>query len=163
MTIAFNADEVFEMAEQIERNGGKFYRKAAEKNNDASARALLSEIADQEDEHLAAFKEMRKELGRRENEPTTFDPYGEAALYLKAMADGRVFDLKEDPAAKLKGDESLAAIIQTAIGLEKDSIIFYLGLKETMPQKLGADRITAIINEEMKHIRWLSDKLGDNA
>ena len=26
----FNADEIFEMAEQIERNGAKYYRNAAE-------------------------------------------------------------------------------------------------------------------------------------
>jgi len=30
MPIPFNADEVFEMAEQIERNGARFYRAAAE-------------------------------------------------------------------------------------------------------------------------------------
>ena len=29
--ITFNPDEIFEMAEQIERNGAKFYRKAAER------------------------------------------------------------------------------------------------------------------------------------
>ena len=29
MGVTFNADEVFEMAEQIERNGAKFYRAAA--------------------------------------------------------------------------------------------------------------------------------------
>ena len=31
MGIDFNADEVFEIAEQIERNGAKFYRNVAEK------------------------------------------------------------------------------------------------------------------------------------
>lgn len=30
MSFNFNADEIFEMAEEIERNGAKFYRKAAE-------------------------------------------------------------------------------------------------------------------------------------
>ena len=29
MSVDFNADEIFEMAEQIERNGVKFYNKAA--------------------------------------------------------------------------------------------------------------------------------------
>ena len=31
MSTAFNADEVFEMAEQIEQNGARFYREAATK------------------------------------------------------------------------------------------------------------------------------------
>ena len=30
MSIVFNADEILEMAEQIERNGAKFYRRASE-------------------------------------------------------------------------------------------------------------------------------------
>ena len=30
MSYDFNADEIFEIAEQIERNGAKFYRTAAE-------------------------------------------------------------------------------------------------------------------------------------
>jgi len=34
MTVALNAIEVFEIAEQIERNGAKFYRKAAELFNE---------------------------------------------------------------------------------------------------------------------------------
>ena len=34
MGITFNANEVFEMAEEIERNGAKFYRQAAEKASD---------------------------------------------------------------------------------------------------------------------------------
>ena len=160
MSIIFNADEVFEMAEQIERNGSAFYRKAAANNPDGSESALLLEIAAQEDEHLAVFQKMRKELAGRETEATTFDPHGEAALYLKAMADGRVFDPNEDPVSRLKGQESLAEIIRIAIELEKDSIIFYLGLKEAVPEKMGSNKLTNIIREEMKHIRWLSEKLG---
>ena len=31
MPITFNADEIFEMAEEMERNGAWFYRRAAEK------------------------------------------------------------------------------------------------------------------------------------
>ena len=35
MSEVFNADEVFEMAEKIEKNGADFYRKAAEKAKNA--------------------------------------------------------------------------------------------------------------------------------
>ncbi len=31
MAISFNLDEIFEMAEQIEKNGANFYREAARK------------------------------------------------------------------------------------------------------------------------------------
>lgn len=158
MSIVFNANEVFEIAKQIERNGGVFYRKAA--GNSPEGRELLLEIAKQEDQHFAAFEEMQKELTPREAESSAFDPDDEGALYLRAMADGYVFDVKKDPAEILKGNESLEEIIKVAIAMEKDSIVFYLGMKEMVPRKLGEEKVDHIIKEEMKHIGWLSDKLS---
>jgi len=38
MSFVFNADEVFEMAIQIERNGEKFYRDSAKRIKDSEAR-----------------------------------------------------------------------------------------------------------------------------
>ncbi|MHC4125863.1 MAG: ferritin family protein, partial [Planctomycetota bacterium] len=81
MAITFNADEIFEMAEEIERNGAKFYRKAAEKTSDKETRSLLGNLAEMEDGHLKVFEEMRKELSGREKERDIFDPDNEAALY----------------------------------------------------------------------------------
>ena len=41
MIYDFNADDIFEMAEQMERNGAKFYRTAAESSGAGSAKDLL--------------------------------------------------------------------------------------------------------------------------
>jgi len=51
-------------------------------------------------------------------------------------------------------------ILQKAIGMEKDSIVFYLGIKELVPERLGKGRIDAIIREEMNHITSLSKRLA---
>ena len=156
MSIVFNADEVLEMAAQIERNGGAFYRKAADISTEG--KELLLQIAEQEDEHLALFESMRKDLSSRETEATAFDPDNEASLYLKAMADGHVFDLNgDDPAKLLRGNETLDDIIRMAIQAEKDSIAFFVGMKELVPERLGGDKVDALIKEEMRHIRWLVD------
>jgi rubrerythrin len=41
----FNIDEVFEIAEQIERNGARFYRKAAKKRQrNSSYKKVLLEL-----------------------------------------------------------------------------------------------------------------------
>ena len=157
MSIVFNADEVFEMAAQIERNGAAFYRKAA--GNNPEGREFLLQLAEQEDQHLATFEEMRKELTARQAESTTFDPDNEGVLYLQAMAGGHVFDVSKDPTAMLNGNESLKDIIQIAIGMEKDSIIFYLGIEVMVPKQLGKEKMNVIIKEEMRHIRWLNEKL----
>ena len=160
MPIKFNAEEVLDMAAQIERNGGVFYRHAAKNNEEG--RELLLRLAEQEDEHLALFERMRDELTSAESEGTAFDPYEEASLYLKAMADAHVFDLKGgDPTRMLKGDESLDDIIHVALRAEADSIAFFLGMKDLVPDSLGRDRVDSLIKEEMKHIRWLHDRHAD--
>ena len=157
MGIPFNADEVFEMAEQIERNGAKFYRAAAVKFPEV--RQVLSDLAAMEDEHEKTFAAMRAELSGTEMEPPVFDPDGQAQMYLRAMADEYVFDIKTDPLEQLAGQETPEDVLKMAIGLEKDSIAFYVGLKESVSRKAGKDKVEAIIKEEMGHIVTLSQKL----
>jgi rubrerythrin len=153
----FSADEVFEMAEQIERNGGKFYRKAAEKY--PALRTLLLELAAMEDKHEKTFARMRTELSAREVEAPVFDPDDEAQMYLRVMAGGHVFNLRADPAEKLADIGTTEELLKMAMGVERDSIAFYVGLKESVSQKAGRDRVEGIIREEMKHVAILNEKL----
>ena len=159
MSITFNAFEIFEMAEQIERNGVKFYRKAAQSISDQDVRQTLLDLADMEAEHEETFAGMRKQLSDRDRELRVFDPENEVALYLQAMANGHVFDLKKDPGEQLTGTETVEDILKLAIDAEKDSIVFYLGLKDFVPAKAGKDRVEAIIKEEMGHIAVLNRRL----
>lgn len=157
--IGFNADEVFEVAEQIERNGERFYRKAT--NGAAKEMAqLLLELADMEADHQKTFHEMRKELSGKELASTVFDPHGQAVMYLRALGEGKVFDIDSDPSEKLTGAESVEDVLTTAIGLEKDSVVFYVGMKEMVPAGHGKEKIDKIISEEMGHILLLNEELA---
>ena len=160
MTFEFNADEILEMAEQIERNGARFYRKAAELVEDAAVRKLLEDLAVWEDGHERTFATMRADLADQEREPKVFDPEHETSIYLRAMADGHVFDATVDPVDTLTGRESAEDILRIAIGQEKDSIVFYTGLKEMISQTAGRERIEAIIKEEMGHIGFLNREIA---
>ena len=160
MNIHFNADEIFQMAEQMERNGAKFYRRVAEGAADPQPRQLLLDLAVMEDDHEKIFAAMRTGLSHREREGIVFNPEDETASYLRAIANEHVFDVKADPAEFLTGQETMEEVIQTAIGLEKDSIVFYLGIKDMVPEKLGKIRIENIIEEEMGHIASLSEALA---
>ena len=153
MSIDFNADEVFEIAEQIERNGAKFYRKAAESVSDSDKKEFLINLAEMEDDHEKIFKSMRAELSQNEKMITTFDPEGDSEKYLRALADTRIFYEKDIKTT------SLDEIFKSALTAEKDSIVFYLGMKEVVPKHLGRERLDEIIKEEMSHIRFISDKL----
>ena len=154
MRYDFNADEVFEMAEQMERNGEKFYKSAAATIDDEAHKKLLLELAAMEVDHEKTFKAMRSDLKAAEKSATIFDPEGEAALYLRALVDTRVFFEKKVDVS------SMEKILKAAIEAEKDSIVFYLGMKNAVPEKLGQDRIEGIIKEEMGHIRLLSRELA---
>ncbi len=153
MMYDFNADDIFEMAEQLERNGAKFYRTAAQAVADQGSKDFLFKLADMEAGHEKTFKKMRETLTTAEKTPTVFDPEGEAVLYLRALADTRVFFQKE------MDTTSMVAILKDAITAEKDSIVFYLGMRDGVPENMGRNRLDAIIKEEMGHIRLLSSAL----
>ena len=76
MPTPISADEVFEMACEMERNGGAFYRRAAEQAADDGNRELLTGLAAMEDDHLKTFSALREEFARQggivqdENEAT---------------------------------------------------------------------------------------------
>ena len=153
MSYDFTADDIFEMALQMERNGANFYRTAAEKTAEASAKELLLGLAAMEDEHEKTFAELKADLTDKEKSATVFDPEGESTLYLRALVDTRVFFEKEIDVT------SMEDILKSAITAEKDSILFYLGMKDLVPDKFGKGRLDNIISEEMGHIRLLSKEL----
>ncbi len=159
MSVEFSADDVFAMAEQIERNGGRFYHRAAEKAH-GEAKEILSRFAIMEYEHERVFQALRAELPETARQPLVFDPEGDLGLYLRAMADGYVFDVREDPSATLSGDESTEALFEMALRREKEAVVFYVGLKTSVPAEVGRDKIDRIIVEELGHIGILSRELA---
>ena len=95
MSFEFSAYEIFEMAEQMERNGQQFYNAAAAAVQGEEHKKLLLELAGMEVDHEKIFKAMRTELTQKQKQTNVFDPEGDAALYLKALVDTRVFFQKE--------------------------------------------------------------------
>ena len=160
MAIVFNADEIFKMAIRIEENGAAFYRKAATTQSEQKDRDLLEELAAMEDGHAATFKEMQTGLTKEEQEETVFDPNNEIGLYLNANADAHGGEGAPSVADSLTGNETMEEIVETAIGLEKKSILFYLGLKDLTPEHLGKDKVDHIIGEEKKHVAQLAGILA---
>jgi rubrerythrin len=160
MPITFNAAEIFEMAVEIEQNGAKFYREAAKKTADEDTKKMLLDMASMEDGHIKTFQAMRKELTEKEKAKTVFDPYNEGGLYLQAMADSHGTEGKVSPIQKLTGQETIQEILEIALNAEKDSVVFYYGLKSYVSEKAGKDKVEAVIMEELSHIRILLDKLN---
>ncbi|SLM28641.1 conserved hypothetical protein [Desulfamplus magnetovallimortis] len=154
MSYNFSADEIFEMAKQIEVNGAKFYKEAAEKVQGESEKEFLTTLAHMEEKHEKTFAKMHEQFKAivKDKDESMFDPDGEAVRYLKSLADSKIFFKKDPP-----GD-TMENILHSAIRAEQDSVIFYLGMCELVSDELGKNRVDKIIKEELDHIRILSQK-----
>lgn len=152
MPIRFTADEVYEMADRIEKNGVRFYRRLSEIFTKDEDKKVLLKLASMEEEHQRIFAIMRSELTPEEKARVVFDPDGQTNPFLHALADGAVFTVSEDPAKAVTGKERPVDLLKIALGMEKDSIVFYTGMKEVVPARLGVGQLDEIIREEMNHM-----------
>ena len=151
MGATFNADEIFEMAEQIERNGAAFYRKAAGLAKDPEIRTLFSHLAVMEETHLRLFGEMRARYAQDRGAKRQFDPDDEAMQYLQTLASRQGWEGKASPLREMNGTEPLEQVLWKALAAEKDSVAFYTGMKNMVS---AADRrpLDEIIREELVHV-----------
>ena len=158
MGLVFNADEVFAMAVQIEANAGAFYRAMADKHEDSEHRDVLEMLADMEVEHERTFRKIREDMAEK-TASATFDAYDEGGQYLSAIASG--FNLEGAPsvAERLTGEETIEDVLRIALDLEKQAILFFLGIKDIVPVELGKEQIDTIIAEEKKHLVVINEEL----
>jgi rubrerythrin len=158
MKIYFNADEILEMAAEIERQGAKFYAKAASLFKEPDIRQMLSGLSAMEIGHEKTFASMRAKI--LSDTYKGYDPDELAAAYIRTFTEGKVFNAKRDLSATLTDKTTLKNILNMAIDAEKNSIVFYTGIMRAVPEALGKDILDHIIAEEMKHIVMLADKLS---
>ena len=159
MSFSFNADEILKMAEQIERNGARFYRSAADAGFNQGISDKLVELAEMEDCHEKTFATMRGGLNSRETESLVFDPEGQTERYLMAMADSSLFDQTIDASDKVRG-KTIQEVLNMALATEKESILFYLGLENLVPERLGKGKVNGIVKEEMAHVALINGYLA---
>lgn len=144
MKLYYSQEEALQLAVRIEDRGADFYRAAAAGSQDPETAALFIKLAEYEVEHGKYF------LSLLDAKFPDFEP-SQLAGELFALADAAVFPEKPEdvPAAP-------AAALRLAIGFEKDSVLFYLGLKEAVNDPAGSEGVGRIIREEMSHISALS-------
>lgn len=150
--------EALRAAVRVEENGARFYAKAAAEAADPDAARAFARLADFEEEHRGYFAALSLELEQRESLFVN-DPKGEFAASVEALADTGVFGLAGDPAALLGPRRSALESVRFAIEMEKDSVVFYLGLQEAMADREEADKVGGIIKEELRHLAILSGLL----
>jgi len=159
MSVTFTMDEMLAMAERIEQNGATFYRRAAIQVSDDGMKETLNWLAEQEEEHEEIFAGMRTELHGKDTGDPVWDPDNEYEMYVRALADGKVFDLSEEPSKTLEGLSTVKDILEFALGREKDSIVFYMVVNKATSDGLNKQKIQGILDEEIGHVALITNRL----
>lgn len=161
MKESLDADYVLQMAQRVEQNGQDFYLIAARRIGDPTACQLLMALADREGSHAQTFGAIRKRLAaaRPPREAST-DVDGPLGRYVHGLYAGKFFDPAVGPEQYFRGNESPQDIVMTAIGQEKESILFYEGLKQVLASDDDLAAVDRIIREETQHISDLAGLLA---
>lgn len=159
MDVELNAYEVLEIAEKIERNGATFYRRAAGLCDDPRLSKLFVELAQWETGHIDIFREMKEQCAEQDWELGHYAPDRLDPPDPRTLAGLAPFGIRSDPADQLTGSEPKADILRMALRKEEDSITYYIGLKDFIPGQADRDVIAGVIEEEMKHVRILTQSL----
>ena len=153
MTNMFAASEIVEMGIQIENNGRDFYNILADRAQFSKSKEIFKYLAGEEERHIKVFKVMLE--GVEQYVPPEAFP-GEYFAYMKTLASDYVFTRKgkgEEIAKRIKSD---IEAVEMGIGFEKDSILFYEGMKKGVPQH-ELKIVDDLINQEQRHLRQLMD------
>ena len=122
----FSVKELVEIAVNVEENGEKFYRKLSKKVENDEQKKLFEYLADQEIEHAGVFRKL-------------------------GYVEGKVFPSFDTLFERVKGI-SFESIIDYAIQLEKDTMLFYNKVLKLIKNERSKKRIDSIIEQEKKHV-----------
>ncbi len=153
MANIFSGTEIVQFGIEIEKNGKDFYDVLVRQSKNSKARGVFEYLAGEEEKHIATFQKVLDKLEKYQ--PPESYP-GEYFAYMDALADDYVFTQKnkgKEIARRITGDKEAA---DTGMGFEKDSILFYEGMKKVVPEH-DHKVLDELIGQEQKHMRQLCD------
>ncbi len=148
----YSAYESIQLAVHIEENGYAFYTAVAKTTENKKIASVLSKLAEQELEHKRIFESFIRES----NAGIVFEPSSqEYDAYMRAFSQEYLFTEKILRKKMAEGFQNTSEVLSFAIGLEKDSIIFYEQIRSGISDERKI--LDTIIEEETKHFVILND------
>ena len=148
MANVFAGSEIVEMGIQIEKNGKDFYETLVGQSKDNKARDIFKFLAGEEEKHIATFQEVLDSIHKYE--PPESYP-GEYFAYMKALANNYVFTQKDKGKEIAKSTKNDSEAVDLGIKFERDSILFYEGMKKLVPES-QIKPVEALIAQENNHL-----------
>ena len=147
------AADAIDMAMGIEQSGETFYRAVAQKTESASIRALFTDLADQEVKHYQVFSRLSRAV--QDHPWMTDDQWDEYQAYLEATVSSALFEGPDKALSAAEHVEDESQAIGMAMAFEKETMLFFYGLQEVVPEA-DHDLVERIIAEERRHLRRLA-------
>jgi rubrerythrin len=157
MTRELTAFEVLKIAEAMERNAARFYRKAAGMYDDPALSKLFSKLGQWEKRHIQVFADMKEQFSEQAWEQGSSDP--ERVDVCRLDAPPPVFDEYSDPAKELSGNETRTEVFNLALKKERYTIGYYTSLTEFALGPENIEVMKSILDEERRHVRILVQSL----
>lgn len=149
----FTGMEIVKLGIRIEENGRDFYNELVNKSENSRAIGVFKHLEGEEEKHIAVFQKMLDSLEKQEQ--TESFP-GEYAGYMQDLAGKNVFTQENvgvEAASKTGSDKEA---VDLGIGFEKDSIIFYEGMKKVTSGTVHK-AIDQLIAQEQTHLEKLNE------
>ena len=149
----FSASEVVQIGIQIEKNGKDFYEALTAGSGNPKARDTFTFLAGEEEKHIKVFEGI---LDKTEEYVPPESYPGELLVYMKELAAGYIFTREGKGKIVASGVKNDKEATDIAIGFEKDSIIFYEGMKNMVPAYEGKV-VDELILQEESHLVKLAE------
>ncbi len=156
----YNAEEIYTVGVEIEKNGRRFYERTAAAADDPDVAKLLKELSAWEDSHVTLFERLASELPENARSGEAIDPDEDMQRYLKAVADSHVFLRSEDIDGIAQSCTTAVDVLEMALRFEKDSVVLYTTMQQMVPEHLGKPTIHRLAREEIEHVSLIQSKLA---
>ena len=152
----FSLKDIIDIAVQIEQNGEKIYRHAAENIQNPSLSTLLQWLADEEVKHVEWFAALKDNIPDTGEHPEQ-EKFGRVLLqnavgtHSLALEDADFFAM-----------EKVQDLINLIMEFENDTVLFYKMLQPLIEDQETLDQLHAIIKEEEDHALCLKKVLSES-
>jgi len=154
----FNEIEAVKIAQNLERNGLAFYRKAADRAQDQATRDVFLRLAEDEKDHLAHFEELEETLQQQRRTGAGYTDDAEIGAYIDRLLRTQVFGDESDVARLADQAESDYETLAVGMRAERDSILFYQEMLDFVDAKVAKEAFEHILQEERRHLSLLGDR-----
>ena len=159
MEASYTPQDLLELAIGIEESGRRVYEHFEGAAKDEGLKGVWRLLKDQEADHRRTFERLRRDAGPGLKAE---DSSAQATPYLRAIASSALFSEARLARMVLEGIDSDLDALQVAIAVEKDSVFFYITIKDHLIGDQGRVLEEIIAEEKLHLVRLveLRDKLA---